>query len=304
MSGTFNMAHPDPAVRRDGLTKFEVLCGITARFRIPDITLCTGTRDPVNMWKWHSDNDSKGARADMVQSIESALIAAEKNNLVLAFEPESENVVNSSRRCASASSARTIFSVGARRSLLTRPSLERVQIIHSFRAIGITVYLENKGTLETAQKKAVHESPRTTKQKEMKNMSSQYHSSTDQPATLEQETRNTIEEARMVLPGIQAIFGFQLIAVAMFLIFFGLWFVFPWTAASSDAHKENLRDRSLRKNIDPRSLSNMPTCFVPQPTPSVPESLASSSPEDLTTAPPGCGRSSSVALSGLLKKSN
>ena len=130
MSGTFNMAHPDPAVRRDGLTKFEVLCGITARFRIPDITLCTGTRDPVNMWKWHSDNDSKGARADMVQSIESALIAAEKNNLVLAFEPESENVVNSSRRCASASSARTIFSVGTRRSLLTRPSLERVQIIH------------------------------------------------------------------------------------------------------------------------------------------------------------------------------
>jgi hypothetical protein len=61
----------------------------------------------------------------------------------------------------------------------------------------------------------------------MKNISSQYHSSTDQPATLEQETRNTIEEARMVLPGIQAIFGFQLIAVARFLIFFGLWFVFP-----------------------------------------------------------------------------
>ena len=34
---------------------------------------------------------------------------------------------------------------------------------HSFRATGITVYLENKGTLETAQKIAGHESPRTTK---------------------------------------------------------------------------------------------------------------------------------------------
>lgn len=34
---------------------------------------------------------------------------------------------------------------------------------HSFRATGITVYLENKGTLETAQKIAAHESPRTTK---------------------------------------------------------------------------------------------------------------------------------------------
>ena len=34
---------------------------------------------------------------------------------------------------------------------------------HSFRATGITVYLENKGTLEVAQKIAAHESPRTTK---------------------------------------------------------------------------------------------------------------------------------------------
>ena len=60
------------------------------------ITLCTGSRDPVNMWKWHPDNDSKEAWDDMVRSIETALIAAEKNNLILAFEPESENVANSS----------------------------------------------------------------------------------------------------------------------------------------------------------------------------------------------------------------
>jgi integrase/recombinase XerD len=33
---------------------------------------------------------------------------------------------------------------------------------HPFRAIGITVYLENNGTLETAQKIAAHESARTT----------------------------------------------------------------------------------------------------------------------------------------------
>ncbi len=34
---------------------------------------------------------------------------------------------------------------------------------HTFRAIGITAYLKNKGTLETAQHIANHESPRTTK---------------------------------------------------------------------------------------------------------------------------------------------
>ena len=34
---------------------------------------------------------------------------------------------------------------------------------HTFRATGITAYLKNKGTLETAQQIANHESPRTTK---------------------------------------------------------------------------------------------------------------------------------------------
>jgi len=34
---------------------------------------------------------------------------------------------------------------------------------HTFRATGITAYLSNKGTLETAQLLANHESPRTTK---------------------------------------------------------------------------------------------------------------------------------------------
>ena len=55
-------------------------------------------------------------------------------------------------------------------------------------------------------------------------MSLEYHQSTERPAKLEEEIRTTIEEARMVLPGIQALFGFQLIAVfnARFHDFSGL----------------------------------------------------------------------------------
>jgi sugar phosphate isomerase/epimerase len=98
LSGTFNMAHPDPSVRRDGLQKFQILCEVAARLRIPVITLCTGSRDPVNMWKRHPDNDSPKAWDDMVQSIEAALVSVEKNGLILAFEPESENVANCSSR--------------------------------------------------------------------------------------------------------------------------------------------------------------------------------------------------------------
>ena len=60
-------------VEARNLTKFEVLCDVAATLHIPVITLCTGTRDPVNMWKWHSENDSKEAWDDMVQTMDSAL---------------------------------------------------------------------------------------------------------------------------------------------------------------------------------------------------------------------------------------
>jgi integrase len=36
-------------------------------------------------------------------------------------------------------------------------------LLHTFRATGITSYLENGGTIEKAQQIAAHESPKTTK---------------------------------------------------------------------------------------------------------------------------------------------
>jgi hypothetical protein len=92
-------------------------------------------------------------------------------------------------------------------------------------------------------------------------MSSEYHTSTQRPASLEEETRTTIEEARIVLPGIQALFGFQLIAVfnsrfqdftgieqvlhltalLMIALAIGLWYVFPWTAGAFSRRREKLK---------------------------------------------------------------
>jgi integrase/recombinase XerD len=42
-------------------------------------------------------------------------------------------------------------------------SLSSSTCCHTFRATGITAYLENGGTIENAQAIAAHESPRTTK---------------------------------------------------------------------------------------------------------------------------------------------
>ena len=41
--------------------------------------------------------------------------------------------------------------------------LPQTTCCHTFRATGITAYLENGGTIENAQAIAAHESPRTTK---------------------------------------------------------------------------------------------------------------------------------------------
>jgi len=98
VTGTFNMAHPDPAHRRDGLARLQTLASACNRLDTAIITLCTGTRDPDNMWRRHPDNDSRPAWADLLQTMEAALQIAEDAGITLAFEPEVSNVVDSARK--------------------------------------------------------------------------------------------------------------------------------------------------------------------------------------------------------------
>jgi len=103
VSGTFNMIHPDLERRRDGMRRLSVLACACASMGTRVITLCTGTRDPDNMWRWHADNDSFEAWEDLTEAMEQALNIAEKCDVTLAFEPEVANVVHS------AVSARTLL---------------------------------------------------------------------------------------------------------------------------------------------------------------------------------------------------
>jgi len=50
-----------------------------------------------------------------------------------------------------------------KRRVLEAAGLPSSTCCHTFRATGITAYLENGGTIENAQAIAAHESPRTTK---------------------------------------------------------------------------------------------------------------------------------------------
>jgi sugar phosphate isomerase/epimerase len=93
ISGTFNLAHPLPAVRQEGVRRFKILAACCRDLGCPLLTLCTGSRDPDNMWRRHPDNDSQEAWRDMAATMRQVLDVAESNNLDVAFECEVSNVV-------------------------------------------------------------------------------------------------------------------------------------------------------------------------------------------------------------------
>ena len=98
VSGTFNMIHPDAAKRREGLRLLEVLAAACARLDTKVITLCTGSRDPDDMWRRHPDNDRPEAWRDLHVTMTKALTIADKHGVTLGIEPETGNVVDSARK--------------------------------------------------------------------------------------------------------------------------------------------------------------------------------------------------------------
>ena len=95
LGGTYNMIHPDVQRRADGLRDLRVLAAACERLGTSVITLCTGSRDPDNMWRHHPDNDTPEAWEDLVISMRQAIAVAEEYQVTLAFEPEVANVVDS-----------------------------------------------------------------------------------------------------------------------------------------------------------------------------------------------------------------
>ncbi|MGA2618919.1 MAG: sugar phosphate isomerase/epimerase family protein [Thermoguttaceae bacterium] len=98
VQGTFNMSHPDAEHRRAGLRGLQVLTAACAGLGTSMIHLCTGTRDRQNMWRRHADNDSPAAWRDMAACVREAAEIARPAGVVLGFEPEVNNVVDSAQK--------------------------------------------------------------------------------------------------------------------------------------------------------------------------------------------------------------
>ena len=98
VSGTYNMIHPDPAVRARGLARLETLAQAASSLGAPLITLCTGTRDPEDQWRGHPDNATPEAWHDLLTEMDKAIVIAERYGVDLGIEPELANVIDSASK--------------------------------------------------------------------------------------------------------------------------------------------------------------------------------------------------------------
>ena len=94
VSGTFNMIDPISERRDFGVRRLGQLAGACALLGTKIITLCTGTRDSDDMWRGHPANSRPEAWADLLTTMEQALVIAEEYDLWLGIEPETANVVD------------------------------------------------------------------------------------------------------------------------------------------------------------------------------------------------------------------
>jgi sugar phosphate isomerase/epimerase len=99
LSATYNMIHPDPSVRENGLRSLGIFADAARALSIPLLTLCTGTRDAQDQWRAHPDNDTPEAWQDLKTEMTKALRIAE--GLELGIEPELANVINSAIKARS-----------------------------------------------------------------------------------------------------------------------------------------------------------------------------------------------------------
>lgn len=98
LSGTYNMIHPDRAIREAGHRRLAVLAEACAAMGAPLLTLCTGTRDPDDQWRAHADNGTPEAWRDLLEAMEVAIAIADRHGVDLGIEPELANVVDGAEK--------------------------------------------------------------------------------------------------------------------------------------------------------------------------------------------------------------
>lgn len=97
LSATYNMIDPDQAKRAESTQAAVALIAHASTLGATAVTLCTGTRDPDDIWRGHPGNGDPSAWTDMRATLDRLLPAAAEAGVRLGIEPESANVVRDAR---------------------------------------------------------------------------------------------------------------------------------------------------------------------------------------------------------------
>ena len=93
VSATYNIAHADRGVREETTNKAADFIASLGALQPIAATVCTGTRDPDNMWRAHPDNTTEAAWTGMRRSLDVLIPGARHAGVLLAVEPEPGNVI-------------------------------------------------------------------------------------------------------------------------------------------------------------------------------------------------------------------
>ena len=108
LGGPVNMVHVDPDKRQQAIDRMSTLIAACEHVGTSVIATCTGSRDPDSMWRHHPDNASESTWQVLCSTLEQVLPIAEAAGVVIAFEPEFNNVA-----CDAKKSRRLIDDMGS-----------------------------------------------------------------------------------------------------------------------------------------------------------------------------------------------
>jgi sugar phosphate isomerase/epimerase len=95
VSGTYNMAHPDRDHRIANRPGFASVIAAAQGMAVSRVTLCVGSRDSSDMWRYHKDNASDEAWRELRGELDFALNLAGEAGITVGIEPEPGNIVSS-----------------------------------------------------------------------------------------------------------------------------------------------------------------------------------------------------------------
>ncbi len=100
LSATYNVIHPDQVKRREETARAKALIERAPELGADVVTLCTGSRDGEDMWRYHLGNLAEDAWRELRATLDQLLPAAERSGVRLGIEPEGSNVVADATRAS------------------------------------------------------------------------------------------------------------------------------------------------------------------------------------------------------------